>query len=422
MIELPRISRALENVLVGCGVLLLFTPKINLLAISGQSAGIRVDDIALAGLCLLIAVCFLYSCRFSISRLEVVFASFFFISLCSNALNIFAYGRSNLLYSFRLIEYFIFLYVGCYYSERHSIRPLTWAILFLNGAVMVLQRVGLVGAATSEGLIADSTRRAVGLTGGPWEVGILLNFCFAVLVFDEERKRNLRFALILFIGILGLLLLTGARMPSLTHMVLLIVYLYRRSTKKRVFVLQAISILFLASAMFVLIPNPVVERSSKLLTKQNFEVLVDAYKHIDVGNTFEFGDPFENSESMTSDDTDFSWISRTLKWAAASKMYLSDSRLYLVGIGPGTTGIALDGGWLRIITETGIAGFVFFLILFNKIRRLSAEMSGVVLSLFISMIMIDIHMAYKAMAFTYFAAGYYCNHRVRVSLPPEVSS
>ena len=86
-------------------------------------------------------------------------------------------------------------------------------------------------------------------------------------------------------------------------------------------------------------------------------------------------------------------------------MSLQPWTIWIFGVGPGTLTPALDGGWLRVICETGIVGTLVFLSLLRKISRLSTCCSMAVFALAINMLMIDAHMAYKVVAFLFFLVG-----------------
>ncbi len=79
----------------------------------------------------------------------------------------------------------------------------------------------------------------------------------------------------------------------------------------------------------------------------------------------------------------------------------------MIGVGAGSFGNALDGGWLRITTETGIIGLLLFVMFLMRVKRLSPTMSLCVIAFCINMLMIDIYMSYKVMSMMLLLAGYY---------------
>lgn len=107
------------------------------------------------------------------------------------------------------------------------------------------------------------------------------------------------------------------------------------------------------------------------------------------------------------DEVDASWSMRGIKWIYAVKLYLSHPMYWMIGVGAGSFGNALDGGWLRITTETGIIGLLLFVMFLMRVKRLSPTMSLCVIAFCINMLMIDIYMSYKVMSMMLLLAGYY---------------
>lgn len=398
----PKLSTDARNAFCGLGVLLLFLPKINLIQIGGETAGIRIDDLILAGILAFLVAVTLIGLRTSVSKLEMLFAALVAEAIVSNAINFAFYHRSSFLYSLRLVEYFLFFYVGYYFAGSLA-RVAKW-VLLANALVMVLQEFGLVGAASSEGLASSiQYGRAVGLTGGPWEVGVVINFCCAILVFDQRRKPRPASAILVFAVGFALVLLTGSRMAAVAQIILVLIYLYLRSRSGIRFITISLLVLSVVVAGLVLVPNPLTKRSANLFTLDNFEALRILYDSTP-------DDPGASglADFRLADSTgDLSWVIRAAKWSGAVKLWNRSILTMIFGVGPGTLGPALDGSWLRVLTETGVVGLLAFLLFSRYIfRNLGWQMRGVLLSLQISMLMVDIHIAYKAMSFFMFSLGF----------------
>jgi O-Antigen ligase len=206
---------------------------------------------------------------------------------------------------------------------------------------MVLQKIGWVGGFVSRGIAADVSERVVGLTGGPWEVGAVLNFCYSLLIFDRNRQSSARFAVGLFVPTFALLLLTGARMPTLAHLALLFLFFFRRSRSTFRFLATSSVVASIALAGFLLIPNPVVERSSDLISTNNLEAFGQIYKNVDLSQGMKF------TEIPYSEESDLSWLMRATKWSLALHFWTARPLSWIIGLGPGSLGPSLDGGWLR---------------------------------------------------------------------------
>jgi proteasome assembly chaperone (PAC2) family protein len=86
-------------------------------------------------------------------------------------------------------------------------------------------------------------------------------------------------------------------------------------------------------------------------------------------------------------------------------MFTAPWVVWILGLGPGALGPALDGGWLRLLAETGIVGTFAFLFMLRKISNLDRACVMAVLALAANMVMVDSQNAYKVMAFLFLMAG-----------------
>jgi len=382
-------------------MILLFLPKINLLGFRNETAGIRLDDIVL----MMIAGCWVVDW---IGRLEltiepVPLAGFTVVCLfcLSNLVNS-GMGHSSFLYSFRLAEYMIFFWSGKYLLRRgYDFDLLVKALILLNFAVTVLQYAGLIGGFATLGYESD-VGRPYGLSANhPAEMGALINLLYAALVFGDNRIKFWRWSLL--VGVFAFL--TGSRSSLLAHFVLMLIYIYRHSKNKPSFVIKTAVIAAIPVAVLIAVPNNITSRSADLFSFQNVDTFRDVYNSIPVDRQFadvsEGGAPEDSPEGV-----DISWYMRGYKWAEVVKtMSAQPWTIWILGVGPGGIGIALDGGWLRLIVETGIVGSFAFLYLLRRISRLGAACSMAVFALAVNMVMIDSHLAYKVMAFLFFLAG-----------------
>lgn len=400
-----QLTSSTRNILSHVFIFLLFLPKINIITISNESAGLRLDDIVLL-ICFLLFFGLKAFQRFKFNALERSYFAFFAIALFSNVVNIIFFSRSNPLYSLRLLEYFIFYYFGLYFflnNSRMSADKVLNAYLYFNFFIMALQALGLIGGLTTEyGYLRDlaqggDTLRAVGLTGGPWEISAIINIIFAHKIFS--KKYSTIQLLLLFFTCSLFISLTGSRVSLLTNFIILIFYYYKNSLSKTRFVLK-LTFIALGCLLLLSIGNPVVERSKDLLSENNLTILSEYYQNINVDETFK---GFEEDKRV--DDTDLSWLMRANKWAYATKYWLQNASNITLGVGPGTWGPALDGGWLRILTENGLVGLICFLWFLKKYNS-SKSLQAVAIALSLNMLFIDIQMSYKTMSIFLFLAGY----------------
>jgi O-Antigen ligase len=406
---LYRFSRLTGQILVLNGVLLLFLPKLNVVDLqAGSGAGLRIDDVLLLSCFMFFASVLLYYCSaVRLRKIELAFAGWMLALLISNVLNVTFHGRSSYLYSLRFIEYFLFFYFGYYFAQRYELRTLAKATLWVNGTIMVLQMFHVVGGFASAGY-SPRIGRPIGLTGGPWEIGVLINFCLAIFLFSGNVSTKA--AVKSFLITSALLLLTGSRMAMLAQLAIIIAF-YRHQGHNVLSVLwkSSIAVAVLAAAVYF-IPNSLQARSQKLFDVENLHYLQQMYERTPDNPSL---DQFYDFEVQ--DDSDMSWVMRVSKWCVAIKLWMRDSTSPIFGVGPGGIGIALDGGWLRIVIESGVLGLITFLALARSIWCISPTLRVMLLAIAINMLMIDIYLAYKVMAFLFFTAGYFIFRNERAS-------
>jgi hypothetical protein len=380
--------------------ILLFIPKINLISFRNETAGIRFDDFILLTVITLLLCGWIVELDFHIDPIPaagLVVVAVFFTSNLINA------GHSNFLYSLRLIEYLVFFWTGQYFIRSgYDFSFLVKFLIGLNCCAILLQALGLFGGFTADGYVSG-LESPFGISANYHsEMGALLNLAFAALVFGTKRLSSFWY----WCALTGLcIFITGSRSALFAHCLLTLVYLYKHSKNRSGFLLRAVATTGLVLTVFVAIPNRVSDRSTDLLSAQNLDTFRDAYDAIPVDPHFigvvDSGDPGEAPEGV-----DPSWYMRGFKWAQAVKIMFAERwTVWIMGLGPGTLTPALDGGWLRLITETGVVGTIAFLILMRKIARLNTACSMAVLALAINMLMVDSHNAYKVMAFLFFLAG-----------------
>ncbi len=381
-------------------VILFFLPKINLVGFRNETAGIRVDDSVLLTVGFLLFVGWISRLDFKIEPIPLAGFVVVGVFCLSNLISI--SHHSSILYSLRLAEYMIFFWSGKALARScYDFDLLVKLIVVINCAVILLQFAGIVGGFTAQGY-ESVVGRAFGITANhPAEMGALFNLLFAVVAFGSKTSKFWLWPL--FIGIC--VFLTGSRSALLAHVLLTLVYAYRHSRNRMAFTLRAAVTSGLLIAVFAAIPSEVGSRSANLFSWQNLDTFRDVYQNIPVDRQFadvtEGGSPEDSPEGV-----DVSWYIRLYKWAEVVRTMLAQPwSAWIFGFGPGAIGIALDGGWLRLIVETGIVGSVAFLALMRKISRLSTACSMAVFALGVNMLMIDSQMAYKVMAFLFFLAG-----------------
>jgi O-antigen ligase/polysaccharide polymerase Wzy-like membrane protein len=380
--------------------ILLFLPKVNLIAFRNETAGIRIDDFILFAVMSLVVCGWIVNLDLSLDPVAAMGFALVGLFCLSNLINI---GHSSILYSLRLLEYLVFYWSGKYLVRLgYDFDFMVKSLIGLNCVAILFQAFGIFGGFSAEGYVFAG-ESPFGLSANHHsEMGAVLNLSFAALAFRRQSVSKFWYWCIL-IGFC--IFLTGSRSALLAHCVLTLLYVYKHSKNKIGFVMGTVSVVGLLVTALIVIPNPLSSRSADLFSAQNIEAARDIYDNIPADRHFsdvaEGGDPEGAPEGV-----DVSWYIRGFKWAQIVKTMLSQSWMtWIFGFGPGALGPAVDGGWLRLIAETGVVGTLAFLALLRKISRLSFACSTAVLAVGLNMLMVDSHNAYKVMALLFFLAG-----------------
>ncbi|HBS1106656.1 MULTISPECIES: hypothetical protein [Klebsiella] len=383
---------------------MFFIPKMDLISLGGGfNAGLRIDDLII---CLLFFFFFLYAAqnkKTKVSKTEFYFILFLFVTSLGSFFSSTQYGRGTVLFPIRFFEYFVFFYMGFFlYKGGANIRKLLLLLLIANSVVAILQHFGVVGGFNVRGYQPNMSERVIGLTSGPWELGVILNFitCYFLAEERSEFKKYVIFGIATLI-----IMMTGSRMSMLAQIAVLIWYMKLSASLVTIIKRCLVVIPLLFAVYFFFSDSTVATRSDSLMNSDNIDQLLDSYSSVRITESVpSWGDLGVLSRG---DEVDASWSMRGIKWIYAVKLYLSHPMYWMIGVGAGSFGNALDGGWLRITTETGIIGLILFILFLLRIKRLSPTMSLCVIAFCINMLMIDIYMSYKVMSMMLLLAGYY---------------
>lgn len=403
---------------------LLFLPKINLVSFGGETAGLRIDDLILffVGGLLMWSHSLSHKKLYKIEGWILLLTLFSILSFLSNRILVSSnilHMDAKIFYTFRLLEYFIFFYIGALASQHFNGSAIIRAFFLWNIGLMLLQKFNLAGALTVEGYTQDVSTRVQGIASFPSEMGLLLNLLFCYMIWDDSARSRFvnlfskaqvrdflsKFYLYWMFCLFGIFVVfTGNRISIAA---LLFCFLFRL---KREFSLRSMSSLMLMAIFLPLLvvgvgfiiakTASVYERSADLLSSKNLKLAQIVWDKIDMTKN-----PLGN-EVVTSTSYDVSWWMRIHKWVFIMKAYVSNPECWLQGLGPGFAGSALDGGILRIMTEYGLVGVFLFWKFFSCIYRINPQTKWMMIAFMMNMIFFDAYLAYKTMSFLLFASGY----------------
>lgn len=296
--------------------------------------------------------------------------------------------------------------------------------------LMFLQKVDLVGQFTLGTYVGSASDRVVGIASFPSEAGMLIDLVFCYLIYSETNNRFFKrllpsdfyhffkqtYVYWLFLLCSVLVIITGSRI-AIIGLIIPFLCRIRIDLKKGTLGNWFYGFIFLCAGCIltlIMIQNTdaIFERSAGLFSWRNLQLIEVVWDKIDLAY-----DPIGN-EAVEFEAYDKSWWMRIHKWVYAFKIYYINPECWLQGVGPGFAMAALDGGWLRILTEYGIIGLLLFTKLFSAIARQSVQLRWMMVAFSINMIFFDVYLAYKPMSILFFISGCaWAASTVRSSVP-----
>lgn len=416
------------------GIPLLFLPKINLITFSQETAGVRFDDAVLLGFSMLILWAHV-AVQKKLNPIETCVFAVTLVSLFSFAMNRllvagdFLHVDAKVFYAFRIMEYFIFFYIGAMAVQFFRLNSLLVAFFLWNAALMVLQRLHIVGVFSVDGYMIAGDR-IYGISSFGAEAGLVLNFLYCFLVYDESARNSLVrmfpaslrpfckecLTYVLFVVFGFLIAQTGARIALAALLLSFVMRIYTGINWRAPRTLAA-PFLIATGCLGLLVAflwnnRAVVGRSVSLLSMKNIAIIDEVWETISITQ------PPMGNETSYGGGYDMSWWMRIHKWCYALKIYYLNPECYLQGIGPGFGFAGLDGGWLRILTETGLLGFAAYCLLFRSLSKLSPAVKAMMAAFYVNMIFFDAYLAYKPMSLLFLVSGYlYAEDRSKAQSP-----
>ncbi len=439
--------------------LLLFFPRINLFSFGGaHTAGLRIDDIII----LLIFVTLIFNhkiFKLNVSKSHLIYFTFVFISLLSFFFNNFyedSYlGSTSIFYPIRYVEYFVFFVVGSLIVNQSSFIKIVLYLALYQIIIIIFQYLGYFPAFTSTDGI--NFKVVAGMTGGPWEVSIVLTLCFAVYVnhFNKLKYLIYSFIIIALLAYINFYIL-GSRSSSLTFIVLTFILIFlniknfcHNNILRKITLILILFISFFIVLLFKPIltqsnsdqlnndceysiekcsNNMVINRSGNLIDLNNYYLLINFYKFvrtnvgedkIPIGRLYSEENNLDKTGQINFSNTnsvDLSWLMRMEKWIYGISIW-QDKLPYsfYLGIGPGAVGPSFDGSWIRLLVENGIIGLLLIIVFFVHLLMKNSFIFLPILTISLSMFFIDSFLAYKSVSLILFILGYYSSLKQNVN-------
>ncbi len=320
---------------------------------------------------------------------------FLFVCLVSISLN-YINGDNNvfrgIIYLIRLIEYYMLYLIACNIKNNH-IKYIINSVkicLIINLIIIVIQIIG-----PRINLLIFNTElsnvRPYGLFRWTYEAAIYSGITAIYFFFKKEYK-------FVFISLM-IIILTQSRSQLLAIILCVFISLFKNISVKKLLVLTFVIII-----------------GSIIILNRNLDVYISdlffKFNLLQINNSFNAYDSKEfyllNYGEMTNyrlplfDYVDHSWALRFLHWVNAIYSISGDKFELLFGRGPSFFGVALDGQFIRIISENGLFGlftFTFFVVQIYCSNQTTIR--TILIFMLFSSIFIDVFYSYKVMVIFY---------------------
>ena len=364
-------------------IVLVFIPKMDMISIGNYWQGIRVEDLIL----LLITLKLIKDKNDQILPGNYQFKDPFIIISYLLTANIVGHisGLSiYLMVMLRFIEYLILIiFLNKLTLSENFLKKLSLVYILTNVVFVILQEFDLIGVFSSLGYLgADHpiNSRAIGITGGSWELGALSVLCFFIYFKFEKNKIKI---LLLYTITVALLILAESRGNFFAFMFVTFLFIIKEflsNTKGiRIKVLAVFSITGLCYYFFPIINQLdllVIRRMQGINILEIYELLKNFILYNDVPDAY-------GIQTWSQDLLSLIW--RLNIW---TKVYTEfNTNIFTQIFGTGMVRIYVDSLWIRVWLMTGYVGIFLTIYLSRKLNifhLLFFMISGLTLDLFIS--------------------------------------
>ena len=413
----------------------LFLPKLNLVKVTGMStAGIRIDDFLALGLLITAVVrdSGTWKNRY-IKRgiqLLIILSAVNLLSVAAGRIQ----GYDNqvllsILMVIRKFEYFAFALIGIYAVRKlkDPFRAFMNEFTLMSILHILLSALQLLGKTTYmvSGVDALNFFRGIAVStfNGYYEYGQFLCFGCAVFLCDYLKTGN-KVSLAMVPATLGMLVLSKSRSSLVVGLLLIVLIVYfpiRSKVSRRKLLIGGLGMLGILGA-WLLFATGILKWNAigRFGTVKLDEFAANLGIFIKKGNFPQYVSLLREGVAeldaieilgYVDNVTDWSAALRFLKWFAATDGFRLNP---VLGYGTGVTHV-MDGNYIKLLAETGIAGtalwlgfYGYFMRAVGKFRRctkLGKALLFIMVSILLNSLLIDMFEASKPMELLWLMVG-----------------
>lgn len=404
-------------------------PKINIIKIPGNSAGIRLED-------LLMAILFIYYLEEIFIKKKIIvdniimkkvikiFSFYIFVTLISSIfgiINNYVNPLLSLLYFLRKIEYFIMIFVGYdiiknrIYNVDKIERFFRFTVIF-HFIISLLQLKGIVGSFNKGHALDYMVQGRISSTfNGAYELSAYLLLILPYFLYDMFKNKKYTIKNFIYVIIITICIYYSESRTSIAILLAIIIFMFfkfEKNLKLKLLIVDIICLMLILVSFYSISINLQETRFGSI----NIKEMINSTKEAWYGRNFEnyvlTGSWYGDNNLILSQELEASYTARVNHW-----MQLIDGVIKnpILGVGASISGGSADGNYIRILAESGILGiaiwgYMNYLIMKNTKEKIFKNKSMAIvryalISMLLGSIFIDVFEASKVMMTMWFLIG-----------------
>ena len=348
-----------DNIFFYSYLIILFIPKIDLIEVSGFWQGVRFEDLILLGY--VFYIIFNYNEKIVKNDLVQKFLPllyYFLIIFFGSFIGKISGSQLASLTLLSVLEYtFLIIFLCNFKIYRQQLLTIIKLYVLINFIFVILQKLNLAGSFTSLGYLDPNhqlSTRVMGLSGGSWELGVVMGLCYFIVVkFERPSFKTIifYFFLVLYIN------LEAQSRINFIGFALANIFFLKEFVDRRKFLslISVILFLLITSIFFIDFLNI---NSFQRIIKTNYSQSLEMLKY------FILFLELPNRDLL--DTSVWSLWYRLSLWLKIIPNYFNN--FFTILFGSGNYIVYYESGILRILFTTGIVGLLYVIYMSRNIE------------------------------------------------------
>lgn len=411
-------------------ILIMALPKITIFNVTGNSTGIRLEDIFIV---IYIIIFIAYSNKQKnlflsdklrkIGIIMFIYISFGIISCLYGYYMGYVNFLKSFLFLFRKVEYFLFIYFGYYYAKYEKIEKMFIFLVFFHFFVATLQKLGYFGSFNNGIYISGLTQGRISSTfSGSYEFGafLLLLLPYFFKNFLDNKNGEKKVDLLCIIIMTFCIFISESRTSLIVEAIIILLMIYDKGLlRKKDSFKKIVLILILALPVLFIFFNKYSTRFESLNIEGTKYIVKYAWSNKSF-NTYIKDNNWYGLSNYTIQDIEHMGYDASLYQRVSHWFQLIDGLNlnvinWIIGLGNAVSGNSADGDYLRALAENGFIGLLLWVLLLINVYKVLNENKSFnyykysLITIMLGAIFIDLFEASKIMMVMWFIVGYIIN-------------